>query len=63
MEKARLNKELLATEKLLEGILNKLANESFVSKAPVAVVEAQRETGDKLKDKITMLKESLEKLG
>lgn len=62
-EKARLNKELLATEKLLEGILNKLANESFVSKAPVAVVEAQRETGDKLKDKITMLKESLEKLG
>jgi valyl-tRNA synthetase len=60
-ERARLNKELAATEKNLEGIQSKLANEGFVSKAPIAVVEAQRETGEKLKDKITMLQESLSK--
>ena len=61
-ERARLKKELESAEKQLEGIVSKLANESFVSKAPAAVVEAQRETGEKLKDKITMLKESLSKV-
>ena len=61
-ERIRLNKELLNAEKLLEGIVSKLANEGFVAKAPAAVVEAQRETGEKLKDKIEMLKESLSSL-
>lgn len=61
-ERARLNKELTAAEKNLEGIVNKLANENFVLKAPIAVVEAQKETGEKLKDKIEMLKDSLSKL-
>lgn len=61
-ERARLNKELINAEKLLEGIVSKLANEGFVAKAPAAVVEAQRETGEKLKDKIEMLKESLSSL-
>ena len=58
-ERARLNKELAAAEKNLENILSMLANEGFVSKAPAAVVEAQKENGEKLKDKIEMLKESL----
>ena len=61
-ERARLNKELVAAEKNLEGIVSKLANENFVSKAPAAVVEAQKETAEKLKDKIEMLKGSLSKL-
>lgn len=61
-ERVRLNKELAAAEKNLEGIVAKLANESFVAKAPAAVVEAQRETGEKLKDKIEMLKGSLSTL-
>ncbi len=58
-ERARLNKELAAAEKNLENILSMLANEGFVSKAPAAVVEVQKENGEKLKDKIEMLKESL----
>ncbi len=62
-ERARLKKELENAEKMLEGITSKLANESFVSKAPAAVVEAQREAGEKLKDKIEMLKDSLSKIG
>jgi len=58
-ERARLNKELAVAEKNLENILSMLANEGFVSKAPAAVVEVQKENGEKLKDKIEMLKESL----
>ncbi|MEI6579489.1 MAG: class I tRNA ligase family protein, partial [Eubacteriales bacterium] len=61
-ERARLKKELESAEKMLEGIVSKLANEGFVAKAPAAVVEAQREAGEKLKDKIEMLKESLSKV-
>ena len=62
-EKARLNKELAAAEKDLEFINNKLNNPNFVSKAPEAVVQKQKDAAEKLNDKIAMLKESIESIG
>ena len=62
-EKARLNKELVAAEKDLEFINNKLNNPNFVSKAPEAVVQKQKEAAEKLNDKIAMLKESIASIG
>lgn len=61
-ERARLEKELANAEKQLEGILSRLDNEGFVAKAPASVVETQREAGEKLREKIEMLKESLSKI-
>ena len=62
-ERARLNKELAAAQKQLDGVNAKLSNENFTSKAPAAVVEAQRENARKLNEKIAMLNDSLSKLG
>ncbi|MBQ6265805.1 MAG: valine--tRNA ligase [Clostridia bacterium] len=62
-EKARLNKELESAKKDLQFVNNKLNNANFVSKAPQAVVSAQREQAAKLSEKITMLEESIAKLG
>ena len=62
-EKARLNKELVAAEKDLEFINNKLNNPNFVSKAPESVVQKQKEAAEKLNDKIAMLKESIASIG
>lgn len=62
-EKARLNKELAAAMKDLEFVNNKLNNANFVAKAPEAVVSAQKEQAAKLGEKITMLEESIKKLG
>ena len=42
-ELARLDKELEKVVKEIETIENKLANEGFVSRAPAAVVEKERE--------------------
>ena len=61
-ERARLNKELASAFKQLDGINAKLSNENFVSKAPAAVVEAQREAARKLNEKIAMLNDSLAKI-
>ncbi len=61
-ERARLNKELASALKQLDGINAKLSNENFVSKAPAAVVEAQREAARKLNEKIAMLNDSLAKI-
>ena len=62
-EKARLNKELSAVQKDLDFVNNKLSNENFVAKAPANVVAAQREQAAKYQEKISMLKESIAKLG
>ena len=62
-EKARLNKELAATQKDLDFVNSKLSNENFVAKAPANVVAAQREQAAKLSEKIAMLNESIAKLG
>ena len=62
-EKARLNKELEATQKDLDFVNNKLNNKNFVEKAPANVVQAQRDAAAKYAEKIAMLKESISKLG
>ena len=62
-ERARLEKELANTQKLLDGVNAKLNNESFTAKAPANVVENQRETAKTLTEKLGMLQESLGKLG
>ena len=62
-EKARIEKELANAEKQLAGQNAKLANENFVTRAPEAVVNAEREKKAKLEALIENLKLSLENLG
>ena len=49
-ELARLDKELAKLEKDLVTTNKKLSNESFVSRAPAAVVERERQNADRLLD-------------
>ncbi|MBO5913272.1 MAG: class I tRNA ligase family protein, partial [Clostridia bacterium] len=58
-ELERLGKELAAAEKDRDFLGAKLSNESFVSKAPAQVVEAQRESYKRAVDKITLLEASI----
>ena len=60
-EIVRLNKEKEKVLKDLEFIDKKLNNENFVAKAPKTVVDGQREAAQKLRDKIAMIDESIEK--
>ncbi len=62
-ERARLTKELEKARKQLEAQEKKLANESFVSRAPEAVVNAERERAEKAKALIANLEGSLKELG
>jgi valyl-tRNA synthetase len=59
-EIARITKELEGQQKFLSGLEAKLSNEKFVSRAPEAVVAAEREKAQKAKDLIAQLTESLE---
>ena len=61
-ERARLEKELEKARTQLEAQNKKLANESFVSRAPEAVVNAERERAEKARALIANLEESLAKL-
>lgn len=61
-ERARLNKEKEKVLKDLDFINKKLNNPGFVSKAPEAVVQGQREAAAKLQDKLNMLDDSIAKL-
>ena len=61
-ERARIEKELEKAHKQLEAQEKKLANESFVSRAPEAVVNAERERAEKAKALIANLEASLAKL-
>ena len=61
-EKARMEKELANARKQLEGQIAKLANEKFVSRAPEAVVNTEREKKAKLEALIENLEESLKNL-
>lgn len=61
-ERARLNKELTAAQKNLQGIEAKLANEAFTSKAPKHIVDNQRDLAKELKEKIAMLEQSIERI-
>ncbi|MGN1001168.1 MAG: valine--tRNA ligase [Oscillospiraceae bacterium] len=62
-ERARIQKELANAEKQLAGQNAKLANENFVSRAPEAVVNAEREKKARLEALIENLNESLKQLG
>jgi valyl-tRNA synthetase len=61
-EKARLTKEIEKTEKLIAGQEAKLANANFVSRAPEAVVNIEREKKAKLEALLENLKLSLANL-
>ena len=62
-ERARIQKELQNAEKQLAGQNAKLSNENFVTRAPEAVVNVEREKKAKLEALIENLKISLEHLG
>ena len=61
-EQERIGKELEKARKNLAGLNGKLSNENFVSRAPEAVVNAEREKAKKAADLIAALEESLEAL-
>ena len=58
-EVARITKELDAAKKFLNSLEAKLSNEKFVSRAPEAVVNAEREKAAKHRDLIAQLEQSL----
>ena len=57
-ELERIRKELEAARKFLSSLEAKLSNEKFVSRAPEAVVNAERDKAAKTKDLITQLEQS-----
>ena len=61
-EHARLQKEKEKTEEDIRRIEAKLANEGFVSKAPTAVVNAEREKLEKFRDLLSGIQSALELL-
>ena len=62
-ERARIGKELANAEKQLAAQIGKLSNENFVTRAPEAVVQLERDKKDKLEALIENLKASLASLG
>jgi valyl-tRNA synthetase len=62
-ERTRLAKEIEKAEKYLSGIEKKLSNEKFVSKAPEAVVQRERDNMEKTRALIAQLRESAAALG
>ncbi len=62
-ERARINKELANAEKQLAAQIGKLSNQNFVTRAPEAVVNVEREKKAKLEALIDNLRLSLENLG
>ena len=55
----RIGKELEKNRKFLASLESKLSNEKFVSRAPEAVVAAEREKAEKTRELITQLEQSL----
>jgi valyl-tRNA synthetase len=58
----RLEKQLAEKQKHLQGIQAKLANDSFVSKAPVDVVQQQRDFANDLQNQIAAIQANLAEL-
>ena len=61
-ERARLTKEADTVEKQLQAALAKLNNKAFVDKAPANVVAGARENAERLQEKLSLLKQSLQAL-
>ena len=61
-EKARLAKEKETVQKQLDGVLARLNNEAFTSKAPEAVVATARENAARLQEKLTLLQQGMDGL-
>ncbi len=61
-ETLRLTKELESAQKQLDTVNAKLKNETFMSKAPDNVVKGVRENGEKLAERIRLIKETLNKV-
>ena len=61
-ERARLDKEKIRTEKLIQGKRGKLANEKFVSGAPAEIVNREREALEKLEAQLETILKSLKAL-
>ena len=61
-ELARLQKELDSARKQLAGVDAKLNNEKFISKAPAAIIEGARQNGEKLRERIRLIEESMKAL-
>ncbi len=59
-DRARLQKELAETERLLAGTQAKLANDAFVSKAPAAVVDGVRAREAELQELAGRIREHLD---
>ena len=59
-ELARISKELDGQKKFLASLEAKLSNEKFVSRAPEAVVNAEKEKAAKTRDLIAQLEQSLD---
>ena len=57
-ELARIGKELENAKKFLKSLEGKLNNEKFISRAPEAVVAAEREKAQKTRDLIAQLEQS-----
>ncbi|TAK65950.1 MAG: valine--tRNA ligase, partial [Bacteroidetes bacterium] len=61
-ERERIQKEINRLQALYEGTQKKLANESFISKAPKDVVDKEREKLDSFKSNLEKLQKNLERL-
>ena len=61
-EMARISKELESNRKFLASLEGKLSNENFVSRAPEAVVNAEKEKAAKTRELIAQLEQSLDAL-
>lgn len=61
-EKLRLNKEYEKYKKEVERVEKKLNNQGFISKAPASVIEEEKAKGDKYKNMLKQIKQSLENL-
>ena len=62
-ELSRIQKEIEKAQNGLRSVEGKLANEKFVSRAPEAVVNAEREKAEKYRQLIAKLRESAESMG
>ena len=59
----QVEKEAATTRSRLESVENRLSDETFLSKAPAAVVDKQRELAASLRDKLARLEAELQDLG